>query len=89
MTAGAIVGVVNMTVDISELKKAERALAERNVQLALAGKAGLVGTYAYDINTDMMQISEGYAAIHGLPEGTTESSRSEWKRRVHPEDLAR
>ena len=36
-----------------------------------------------------MQISEGYAAIHGLPEGTTESSRSEWKRRVHPEDLAR
>ena len=86
---GAIVGVVNMTVDISELKKAQRALAERNVQLALAGKAGLVGTYAHDINTDMMQISEGYAAIHGLPEGTTESSRSEWKRRVHPEDLAR
>ena len=36
-----------------------------------------------------MQISEGYAAIHGLPEGTTESSRSEWKRRVHPEDLTR
>ena len=86
---GAIVGVVNMTVDISELKKAQRALAERNVQLALAGKAGLVGTYAHDFNRDMMQVSEGYAAIHGLPEGTTESSRSEWKRRVHPEDLAR
>ena len=86
---GQIVGVVNMTVDISELKKAQRALAERNVQLALAGKAGLVGTYAHDFNTDMMQVSEGYAAIHGLPEGTTESSRSEWKRRVHPEDLTR
>ena len=71
-----------MTVDISERKKAELALAERNVQLALAGKAGLVGTYAYDSNTDMMQVSEGYAAIHGLPEGTTESSRSEWKRRA-------
>ena len=48
---GAIVGVVNMTVDISERKKAERALAERNVQLALAGKAGLVGSYAYDFNS--------------------------------------
>ena len=86
---GAIVGVVNMTVDISELKKAQRALAERDVQLALAGKAGLVGTYAHDFNRDMMQVSEGYAAIHGLPDGTTECSRSEWKRRVHPEDLAR
>ena len=84
---GAIVGVVNMTVDISELKKAQRALAERDVQLALAGKAGLVGTYAHDFNRDMMQVSEGYAAIHGLPEGTTETSRSEWKRRVLPEDL--
>ena len=86
---GAIVGVVNMTVDISELKKTQRALAERDVQLALAGKAGLVGTYAHDFNRDMMQVSEGYAAIHGLPDGTTECSRSEWKRRVHPEDLAR
>ena len=35
-------------VDITERKKAELALAERNVQLALAGKAGLVGSYAYD-----------------------------------------
>jgi len=86
---GAVVGVVNMTVDISERKKAELALTERNVQLALAGKAGLVGTYAHDINMDIMQVSEGYAAIHGLPEGTTESSRSEWKRRAHPQDLAR
>jgi len=86
---GAIVGVVNMTVDISERKKAEHALAERNMQLALAGKAGLVGTYAHDINRDMMQVSEGYVALHGLPEGTTASSRSEWMRRAHPEDLAR
>ena len=86
---GTPVRLLGVTRDITERKKAERALAERNVQLALAGKAGLVGTYAYDANTEMMQISEGYAAIHGLPEGTTESSRSEWKRRVHPEDLAR
>ena len=81
--------LLGATRDITERKKAEKALAERNVQLALAGKAGLVGTYVHDINVDMMQVSEGYAAIHGLPEGTTESSRSEWKRRAHPEDLAR
>jgi PAS domain S-box-containing protein len=81
--------LLGVTRDISERKRAEQALAERNMQLALAGKAGLVGTYAHDVDKDMMQVSEGYAAIHGLPEGTTESSRSEWMRRAHPEDLAR
>ena len=40
---GTIVGVVNMTVDISERLQAERTLAERNAQLALAGRAALVG----------------------------------------------
>jgi two-component sensor histidine kinase len=36
-----------------------------------------------------MQVPEGYAAIHGLPEGTTETSYNEWRTRVHPEDLER
>jgi len=60
---------------------------ERNAQLALAGRAALVGVYTYDVNKGTMLVSEGYAAIHGLPEGTTETSYSDWRARVHPEDL--
>jgi PAS domain S-box-containing protein len=86
---GTIVGVVNMTVDISERRQAERTLAERNAQLALAGRAALVGSYVYDVSKGTTQISEGYATIHGLPEGTTETTISEWRARVHPEDLTR
>jgi PAS domain S-box-containing protein len=86
---GAIVGVVNMTVDISDLKKAERALAERNVQLALAGRVARVGSYAYDVGADTIQVTEGYAALHGLPEGTTETTRSGWRARAFPDDLVR
>ena len=70
-------------------KQAELALAERSLQLALAGKAALVGSYAYDVDTDMMQVDEGYAALHGLPEGTAGTTRSEWRARTHPDDLAR
>ena len=66
-----------------------QALAERNVQLALAGKAGLVGSYAYDVDTERMQISEGYAAIQGYPEGTAEITRSAWLAGAHPEDVER
>jgi PAS domain S-box-containing protein len=86
---GQIVGLRGTVQDITERKMAELALAERNLQLALAGKAGLVGSFAYDLDTQRMQISAGYAAIHGFPDGTTEIARSEWWLGVHPEDRVR
>ena len=86
---GALIGGVNMLVDISERKQAEKILAERNTQLELAGKIGLVGTFAYDLGSGAMQVSPGYATIHGLPEATLDTSRAEWQARVHPDDLPR
>ena len=59
------------------------------MQLSLAGEAAGVGGYAYDFDADVMQVTEGYAALHGLPEGTTDTTRSQWRARAHPEDLAR
>jgi PAS domain S-box-containing protein len=87
--SGTLIGGVNMLVDISERKQAENILAERNTQLALAGKVGLVGTFSYDPDSGRMQVSPGYATIHGLPEGTLETSRADWRARVHPDDLPR
>src|SRR5262249_23087803 len=84
---GAVVGVVNMTVDISERQQAEETLAERNALLVLAGQAALVGSYAYESDLEWMKVSEGYCAMHGLPEGTTETTRTQWRARVHPDDL--
>src|SRR5262245_14757372 len=57
------------------------------MQLELAGKAALVGSFAYGVDTEKMQISEGYAAVYGFPEGTTEIARSQWLARVHPDDV--
>jgi PAS domain S-box-containing protein len=76
-------------VDITERKRAEQALAERNAHFALAAQAALVGSYTYESDLDRMKVCEGYCAMHGLPEGTTETTRNEWRARVHPEDLAR
>jgi PAS domain S-box-containing protein len=86
---GQIVGLRGTVQDITDRKTAELTLAERTVQLALAGKAALVGSWAYDADTEIMQISEGYAAIHGFPEGTTEIARSECLAGVHPDDIGR
>jgi PAS domain S-box-containing protein len=87
--AGDVIGASKIARDTAKRKKTELALAERNIQLALAGKAVLVGSYAYDTGTEIMQISEGYAAIHGFPEGITEMARSECLAGVHPDDVGR
>src|SRR5262245_51486602 len=86
---GAAVQLLGVTRDITLSKRGEQAIYERNAQLAVAGRAALVGSYAYDVNKGTMQVSEGYAAIHGLPEGTIETSYNEWRARGHPEDLER
>src|SRR5689334_10086651 len=86
---GVPVRLLGVTRDITERKRAEQAHSERNVQLALAGKTGLVGSFAYDADTEMMQISEGYSAIHGYPEGTVEIARSECLATVHSDDIER
>jgi PAS domain S-box-containing protein len=86
---GQIFGLRGTVQDITERKQAELALADRNLQLRLAEMAGLIGSYASDTCTEVGQVSSGYAAIHGLPEGATEMTRGEWLARVHPEDVER
>jgi PAS domain S-box-containing protein len=55
----------------------------------LAAKAALVGSFSYDADTDELQVSEGYAAIYGLPEGTGHTTLRAWRVGVLPEDAAR
>ena len=86
---GAPVHLLGITRDITHHKQMEQALAERNLQSVLASKAGLVGSYAYDVDTEKKQISPGYAAIQGYPEGTAEITRSVWLASVHPGDVER
>ena len=75
--------------DITERKKAELALAEREAQLGLAGKAARVSSFIIDYATGRIQTSPGFAAIHGLAEENDELTCEEWRARMLPDDLAR
>ena len=88
---GTPMRLLGVTRDITERKRAERALSERNVQLAerdaqlaLAGKIALVGSFTFDLGSGINADFPGYAAIHGLPEGTAETSRADWRVRRSP-----
>jgi len=87
--AGRLLRIKGLTRDITDRKRAEHALDERNMQLSLAAKTALVGSFALDFETEEVQVSEGFAAIHGFPEGTRHTTRSIWKAGVHPDDLCR
>ena len=66
---GTPVRLLGVTRDITQRKQAEQALEERNVQRALAGKAGLVGSYAYDVDTERMQNFTGLCGHPRLSRG--------------------
>ena len=86
---GRLLRIKGLTRNVTEQRDAERALADRNLQLSLAGKAARVGSFSYDAETGEIQVSEGYSAIHGLPEGTSRTTLDRWRAGVHPEDLPR
>ena len=54
---GAIIGVVNMQIDLTERKQAQAALAERDAQLDACHKAARVGSYTLDCVQGTMRIS--------------------------------
>jgi hypothetical protein len=78
---------IGAKVDVTERKRAEDALAERNAQIALAGKAVLVGTYAHDLVTNRIRITEGYAALHGCLKVRPKSHLADGRRACTPTTL--
>ena len=52
---GRVVGASKIARDITERKMIEQALAERSLQLALAGRRASVGSLAFDLNTGRVQ----------------------------------
>ncbi len=100
---GEVVGASQIARDITERLQAEqerhrseqetrallRVLAERNTQFTLAEQFALVGSFAYDVGSDVVQISDGYVAIYGFSDQIKSMTRGKWLASLHPDDRAR
>jgi len=66
--------------------RSETAFAER---LALAHRAGRLGTFEWDLIADRTVFIGGMDEVFGEPPGTLSGAREEWARRLYPGDRAR
>ncbi|HEU0058624.1 MAG TPA: PAS domain S-box protein [Hyphomicrobiaceae bacterium] len=86
---GTVDYFLSVVQDITERKRAEARLAERNAQLELAHKAARVGSYTFDLPTKAMRIARASAAVYGLSHSTMEIGAEQWFARVHRDDVQR
>jgi PAS domain S-box-containing protein len=84
---GDITGIRSGIQDITERKRAEKELQERDMQLRLALNAARMGTWDWDIQTGRIACSSGHEALWGYAPGTFPGTSGAFNSRIHPDDV--
>jgi PAS domain S-box-containing protein len=84
-----IIGVVGIASDIDEEKQAQEVFRQSQERLKVAQRAAHIGTFEWNIQTNVNIWSEEIEAIYGLPPGSFGGSYEAWAALVYPEDLPR
>lgn len=88
---GRPVSVRGVQYDVTERKRAELSLAQRETELARVQRVGRLAGFQVDLRDPAMpsRRSPEYRRLHGLPEGKETETHFEWLARIHPDDQPR
>jgi PAS domain S-box-containing protein len=84
---GNLVKWYGVSIDIEDRKQAEEKLKHKEVQLAQAQRLAHIGSWDWDLRTNVVTWSDELYHIFGLQPGTI-SVAGEVDRYIHPDDLA-
>ncbi|NVN93926.1 MAG: PAS domain S-box protein [Bacteroidetes bacterium] len=86
---GTLIGILGISRDITERKKAENELKQVSTRLALATRAGGVGVWDLDILNNVLLWDDQMFEIYGIVDKKYENAYNIWRAGIHPEDKLR
>lgn len=84
--SGVVVGAASIKRDITERKNAEAERRQHQEQLWLAHQAARLGTWRWDIDTDVLRWDDRLRQLFGLQAGDQVASYGDFIQWVHPDD---
>ncbi|HEY9799390.1 MAG TPA: PAS domain S-box protein [Leptolyngbyaceae cyanobacterium] len=85
---GQIFAGMAITQDITERKQVEAELRQKQERLNLAKLTAKIGTFEWNLQTNVNIWSKELEALYGLKPGEFSGTYEGWVRWIHPEDLA-
>ncbi|MBC7953677.1 MAG: response regulator [Rhodospirillaceae bacterium] len=86
---GTVLGFFVLVSDITPLKRTENQLRETSERLALAAKAGGIGVWDYDLDSQRLTWDDRMFQLYGIARNSTEHVYEMWQAACHPSDRAR
>jgi PAS domain S-box-containing protein len=88
-STGVIVGAASVKRDITERRRAEAELRQNQEQLWLAHQAARMGTWRWEVGTNVLRWDDGLRELYGLGPADSVSGYDDFISRVHPDDRER
>src|ERR1051326_438915 len=85
----AIVGCIASAFDITEQRATQERLARSETMLAQAQRVAHIGSFEWDIGSNIVRWSDELYRIYGLQPGQFEGTYEAFLTRVHPDDVDR
>ncbi len=84
--SGRMVAVANVAHDVSERRSSEQSLRREAEHLRVAFETARMGSWSWDLATDVVRWDESMELRYGLEPGTFSGIFEEFVSRVHPDD---
>jgi|GEM_PF-285222 len=84
--SGAVCGCVGASLDITERKRVEESLRDKQQQLKLVLQDANIGLWNWNLKTDKVDYSREWKSQLGYEEDEIGDPLEEWLKRLHPDD---